>query len=122
MLDALTDLAGAWSCKLFKNDYTPVAGSINTSFTESDFAGYAAVALAAANFPNSTTVSNIAESAYDTDVTFTCSGSATQNVYGFYVLSGTTLVFSERFAAGPYAMALNGDKIVLRPTLKLSTA
>lgn len=96
------------SLRLYKNNYTPVIGSVLGSFTVADFPGYAnqtandwgAVAL---------NPSDNAES--DTGVhTFTCTGApagGSQDIYGWYTTDGVNLGPCARFAA-PVPITLTG--------------
>lgn len=124
-LNAITAVsaADAWTLRHFKNDYTPVAGSVAASFTESTYPGYAAQAMASA-FPAATTdAGGKASSQYPAQLVFTRNATGTAELcYGWYVTDSTNrLIMAERFdSPGPYSMALNGDTIKLQPTLKLS--
>ena len=102
---------------LFKNDYTPVEGSIETNLTAADFTGYAVIQLTAASWtitPGAPTQASYAQQ------TFTSSADQTlQNIYGYYLKQRTSgkLVWAERFTDAPYAISNNGDQIKITPTI-----
>ena len=50
--------------KLFKNDYTPVEGSLVGDFTEADTAGYSAIDLAKADWTIETDTGTTTENLY----------------------------------------------------------
>lgn len=106
--------------KLYKNNYTPVAGSVAADFTEADFSGYSAATLSRGNWGTPTTVSGKATSVYGSAQTFTAGSS--QTVYGYYVVGATsgTLIFAERFTtAKPLE---SSDSVVITPSLTLDSA
>lgn len=86
-----------FTLKLFTNNYTPVAGSIASNFTECAISGYSAKTLTRGSWNDaSTNGSNKAEISYATQ-SWTFSGSGT--VYGYYVVSasGGVLLWAELF-------------------------
>ena len=100
--------------KLFKNDYTPVEGSVVADFTESDGAGYAAIVLAGANWTIATSVGvTTAEYAQQT---FTLTGAITH--YGYYITNnnGSQVLWAERFSDAPHTIPSGGgtEKITVK--------
>ncbi len=58
---------------LYKNNYTPVAGTTSTDFTEANFTNYVVKTLARATWRAAVTVSGKAESSYGTTpLSWTC--------------------------------------------------
>jgi hypothetical protein len=108
---------GDLTLKLFQNNYTPVDTSNNAAFTEATFPGYAAITLLNANVTVTPATDN--SSAAAPQQTFTATGAGT-SVYGYYVVSGTTVVFAERFTDGPYAISNSGDNV--KVTMNFNTA
>lgn len=106
-----------FSLRLFKNDYTPVAGSVAGDFTVADFTGYANATLTRASWGSATTAdpSVIAYAAQ----TFTMSGGSAQTIYGYYVVGATsgTILWAERFSSA-ITLALTGDNISITPSFK----
>lgn len=97
---------GGATCKLFKNNYTPVAGSVLGDFTEADFSGYTSQALTGWTTP--ATVSAHARTTA-TALSWTKSGATGNSIYGYYVVNGSNLLFAERDPNAPIAMTTNGD-------------
>ena len=77
--------------RLFKNNYTPVAGSVIGSFTEANFSGYTPANLG--TLAAAATVSGKASSTAGSANTWTKSGATGNDVYGYYVTdaAGTVL-------------------------------
>lgn len=99
--------------KLYCNNYTPVAGSLASNFTEASGGGYAAKSLTASSWTysggNPTTASYPAQ-------TFTFTGALTTNttVYGYYVVGATSgKCYWAELLATPFTPANNGDNIQL---------
>lgn len=93
---------------LFKNNYTPIAGSLLADFTEADFTGYASVTLAGWTTP---VIISGKSSTSANPVTFTTGTVGTGNtIYGYYVTDSTNtkLLFAERDANAPIAMNVTG--------------
>ena len=99
--------------KLFKNDYTPVEGSVVASFTEADTAGYAAIDLPKAGWTVETAV-GVTTAAY-AQQTFNLTGAGSH--YGYYVtdIAGTGLLWAERFSDAPHTIPSGGgtEKITI---------
>lgn len=123
LLDMLVGATGFTGVRLrlYKNNYTPVAGSVYSSFTEADFSGYAGVtpSFSAATIVNGK--GNIQDSAARD---FTHNGGGTANtVYGYYVVeSGSTkILWAERFPS-PLLMSVGGDKITITLSFSMGSA
>ncbi|MES2181019.1 MAG: hypothetical protein V4493_02850 [Pseudomonadota bacterium] len=105
--------------KLFKNNYTPVEGSVASDFTEADFTGYSALTLTGASWAVTEGAPSHADYAQQT---FSSSaGSQNQNVYGYYLVRATSgrIAHAERFADGPYNIVNNGDQVKVTPVITL---
>lgn len=116
----LTDLASAWNSTkvklhLYKTNVTPTTSSTVGSFTECDFAGYAAQDIA--NWAYDTVASHVADMKADPNVFTRTSTGTSQNVYGYYVTdqAGTTLYFAELDPAGPRVLTNAGDSYTVTP-------
>lgn len=97
--------------KLFTNDDV-------TPHTEASGFGYAPITLSRRSWQF---VEGEPSYAIHPEETFTFTGDL-GNVYGYFIaqdLSGI-LMWTERFADGPYAIVNNGDKIRIVPRLELS--
>jgi hypothetical protein len=106
--------------KLFVNDYTPVDGSTNASFTEMSTQGYSAKTLTAASWSVAQNGSNEAEGTYAQQTwTFDGTGGSTV-IYGYYVVDEDNVVmWAERFASS-YTAENNGDILRVTPKVTLS--
>ena len=101
--------------RLYRNNITPSDTDVAGTYTEASFPGYAAITLTGASW-NAASGGSIA---YGAQQTFTCSGTSTDDIYGYYVtqaISGT-LLYSERDGAAPFAVRNSGDNIKLTPTI-----
>ena len=99
--------------KLFCNNYTPVAASTGTNFTEAAGGGYAAKALTAASWTyaggNPTTASYPA-------LTWTFTGALTTNptIYGYMVVGATSgKVYWAELLTAAFTPANNGDTLTV---------
>jgi hypothetical protein len=101
--------------KLYKNNITPSDTDTAGTYTEATFPGYAAITLTGASW-NAASAGTIA---YSAQQTFTCSGVATDDIYGYYVVqaSSGTLLYSERDGAAPFAIRNSGDAVKITPTI-----
>lgn len=101
--------------KLYQNNITPSDTDVAGTYTEANFTGYAAITLTGAswNAPSAGTIT------YSAQQTFTCSGASSNNIYGYYVIQTTsgTLLYSERDASAPFAIANSGDAVKITPTI-----
>ncbi len=104
--------------RLFQSNTTPSDTDTAGTFTESSFTGYGAITLTGASW-NSAASGSIA---YSAQQTFTCSGAASQSVYGYYVTQTTSgvLVWAERDGSAPFAIANSGDAVKITPTITAS--
>ena len=105
--------------KLFKNDLTPVVGTVIGDFTESDIAGYAAKDLTGASWTVATgtdTEGSFAEQEF----TFTGAGS----IYGYYVTNndGSKVVWAERFSDGVHTFPSGGGTEKVTVKIQIATA
>lgn len=105
-------LQGDNQIRLYKNDYTPVAGSTLANFTEADFSGYSSLTLTGGS--NAVMDGGRAKVGYSARV-FTHDGGVTANqIYGYYVQnSGGDLLFAERDPDAPRTMAVLNDTIAV---------
>ena len=101
--------------RLYRNNITPSDTDTTGTYTEAVFPGYAAITLTGASW-NAASGGSIA---YGAQQTFTCSGTSTDDIYGYYVTqaSSGTLLYSERDGAAPFAVRNSGDNIKLTPTI-----
>lgn len=101
--------------KLYKNNITPSDTDTASTYTEATFGGYTAITLTGASW-NAASSGTIA---YSAQQTFTCNSTATDDIYGYYVVQATsgTLVYSERDASAPFAVRSSGDAIKITPTI-----
>jgi len=100
--------------KLFKNDYTPVEGSIVGDFTEADTTGYSAIDLAKTDWTIATATGTT--TAEQPQKTFTLTGAGVH--YGYYItdIAGTGLLWAERFSDAPHNIPSGGgtEKITVK--------
>lgn len=101
--------------KLYKNNITPADTDTGATYTEATFGGYAAITLTGASW-NSAASGSIA---FGSQQTFTCNATATDDIYGYYVVQTTSgiLLWSERDANAPFAVRNSGDAIKITPSL-----
>ena len=101
--------------KLFINNITPSDTDVAATYTEATFPGYATITLAGATW-NAAAGGTIT---YSAQQTYTCSGVATDNVYGYYMVQAVSgvLMWSERDGSAPFAIRNSGDAIKLTPTI-----
>lgn len=102
---------------LFKNNHTPAVTDTISDYTESTFAGYAAVSMT--TWTAAAIASHIATMTSDTK-TFTRSTTGTaENVYGYYVTDNgsTILLWAERDPLAPIVLTNSGDSYTVTPSL-----
>lgn len=101
--------------KLYKNNITPSDTDTAATYTEAAFPGYSAITLTGASW-NAAASGTIT---YSAQQTFSCTGTSTDDIYGYYVVQATsgTLVYSERDANAPLAIRVSGDNIKITPTI-----
>lgn len=101
--------------RLFINNITPADTDTAGTYTQAGFPGYAQIALAGASWG----AASAGSITYGSQQTWTCSGVATDDVYGYYVVqqSSGVLIWSERDASAPIAIRNNGDALKITPTI-----
>ena len=111
-------LATNLSLGLFKNNLTPTDATVFADVTAATFTGYAAVTLTGGSWSVAAGAPAIATYAVQT---FTCSAAGTaETIYGYYIYSGTTLYWIERFpAASIAAISASGQSRVVNPRITL---
>ena len=109
---------------LYKNDYTPVEGSVLGDFTELIDAtdqNYALVELIAATWgtPSGSDPTTIAYA--QQTWTFLGTPATAISVYGYFVTAddNTTLLWAERFTDAPYNIPDTGGSVSITPQLQL---
>lgn len=105
--------------KLYKSNTTPAETDTASSYTESTFTGYAEIALTGSSWSVS---AGAPSSATYAQQTFSSSADqASENAYGYFVVQTTSglIMWAERFAAAPYAIANNGDQIKVTPAITM---
>ena len=103
---------------LFTSNTTPADGDTLATYTKMTLTfGYTDLTLTMANW-TVTTIANVASATY-AQQTWTFTGAA-GNQYGYVIHDGTSLVYAERFSAGPYNFLNNGDIIRVTPVITLS--
>ncbi len=125
-LTLLTENQGLWNggtpltLKLFKNNYTPVAGTTLAALTEADFNGYVAKALT--NWTSPTPVASRAQTQAD-PVNWTKGVGGTGNsIYGYYVIDNAgNLLWAERDPNAPIDMNTDGKQYLILPRYTLVT-
>lgn len=100
--------------RLYKSNTTPAEGDTAGTYTEAVFPGYSAITLTAGTWG----AASAGTITYGAQLTYTCTGGGSDSIYGYYVTNaGGTLLYSERDAGAPFAVANNGDAIKLTPTI-----
>lgn len=101
--------------RLYKNNITPSDSDTAVTYTEATFPGYAAITLTGATW-GAAAAGTIT---YGAQQTFTCSGVATDDIYGYYITQATSgvLMWSERDGAAPFAIRNSGDAVKITPTI-----
>ena len=103
---------------LFKNDYTPVEGSVVADFTECTADGYAAIELTDSSFTAESSA-GVTTAEYEQQ-TFTLTGASTD--YGYYITNnaGTQVLWAERFSDAPHSIPSGGgtEKITVKIALE----
>lgn len=104
--------------RLFTNNITPADTDVAGTYTEAtgvNFPGYAGQTLTGATWGAYTA----GACTYGAQITWTASGAATADVYGYFVtqLSSGILGWSERDAGAPIAVRNSGDQVKFTPTI-----
>jgi len=109
--------ATALTVRLYKSNTTPSDSDTAATYTESTFTGYNATTQGALTAGTWGAASG-GTITYGAQLTYTCSGASAESVYGYYVTNaGGTLLYSERDASAPFAIANSGDAVKLTPTI-----
>lgn len=105
------------SCRLYSNDYTPVAGSVLANFTEAGWLGYFRETIARATWGAPAIVAGRASSTYGTVFEWTNQTAAPVTVYGYYIVNPATAVvrWAERF--GTTRVLAPGEALQLQPVI-----
>ena len=107
--------------KLFKNDYTPVAGTVLANLTEADFTGYAVQNVNNPATQAALDVNNRAVTFWDL-VSWTKNGATGNTIYGYWVVDNAgNFLWVERFVSGGYAMTVDGTVLNFYPSLTLAS-
>lgn len=113
------------SLRLFKNNFTPVAGSVLADFTIADFTGYASITLTGSQSGGTWSVpvisGGVAVSIYGTSATFTITA-GTQTIYGWYLVGVSTnkVYAAQAFGAGKALDGASSDQLVIIPTIQFN--
>lgn len=101
--------------KLYKNNITPSDTDTAATFTEATFPGYASITLTGASWG----AASGGVITYGSQQTWTCSGSATDDIYGYYIVSTTSnkCLWAERDASAPFLVRNSGDAVKLTPSI-----
>lgn len=114
---ALKDTSpGALTLHLYSSNTTPTATSTTANFTEATFTNYAAKTLARSDWAYVDTASNVVTWG-NVAQSWTC-GATGQTVYGYFVTSGTDVVWAQKFSV-PRQLA-EGDTLSITPRFSLS--
>lgn len=106
--------------RLFMNDVTPAETDTEASYTEATFSGYAAVTLTGANWTITEGEPSLGE--YAQQVFTSDADQSAQQIYGYYVARSDNgrAQIADRFPAGPYPIANNGDHVNVTPRFSMA--
>lgn len=107
--------------RLYKNNYTPVAGSVYSDFTSADFSGYA---QETPSFGAATLVNGKGTITDSAARDFEHNGGGTANtIYGYYVVESVAnkILWAERFGS-PVLLTVAGDKVTITLQFQLGSA
>lgn len=117
ILEMLTNKTAAQNLvlKLYKNNITPSDTDVTATFTEAVFPGYSAITLTGASWG----AASGGTITYGSQQTFTCSGTATDDIYGYFIIqtTSTKLMWAEKDASAPFAVRNSGDAVKITPTI-----
>lgn len=121
----LNQLRAQWGSALFielyRNDYTPVDGTVLANLTVANYSGYAH--QNATGWTAAATVSAVASTTADPKTFTVGAGGVGNSVYGYYVTdAGGALMWAERDANPPVGMNVNGDNYTVTAKFTFSTA
>ena len=102
--------------RLYSNNVTPSETDVAATYTETDFAGYAAVTLTGASWV--ITPGAPCSAAYAKQ-TFTSNTAQSKTLYGYYLtrLTSGRIAWAERFSDAPITITNNLDKVDVTPTI-----
>lgn len=115
-----------WTLKLFKNNFTPAVTSVAADFTEADFTGYTAKTLTrsqtGSTWGAASITSDISQSEYGTDQSFTYTGATSQSVYGWYIVGATSgkVILAHKWTDGARVAVGDGQINVNDITFQMS--
>src|SRR5581483_4498496 len=98
LLDHMMTHVGAVTVKLFKNDYTPVAGSVASNFTVADYAGYTNQSV---SFGGATSDGTGKAQALSDSIGFPLASSGSQTVYGWFMVDSSGKLLDARRLDSP---------------------
>jgi hypothetical protein len=100
---------------LYKNNFTPLFGSVLADFTECDFAGYAVADVVPANWPTPGSVANRAQSIYQPAPLVFTPSAGSQNAYGYYLTDNadSVVLIAERFNDAPQLLTPSAPGLVV---------
>ncbi|WP_425399642.1 hypothetical protein [Aeoliella sp.] len=97
--------------RLYYNDYTPLETSVYADFAELNTDGYAPITLTGGAW-----VVGSGTATYSAQ-TFTMTDAV--DAFGYYVTTGTTCLWAERFSGAPFPIPDGGGTISVTPTISL---
>lgn len=103
---------------LYKSNTTITSATVLADLTEADFIGYSPITTIGALWD--VTTGNPAVMTYAQQTFISSAAQATQDVQGYFVKQGTTLIGAEPFEDAPNPITNNGDAIKVTPTLNLA--
>lgn len=85
---------------LYTNNYTPVDGSIFSSFTAASFTGSSPIAIHRSDWTGPTLTSHVAYMTLPTPPAWTCTAGGPQTCYGWFLYdpSDDTVIAAQKFA------------------------
>lgn len=121
---ALTELTAlSLTLKLFSNNITPGLTDVAGDYTEVTGGGYASIALVSGNWGITPGTPSVALYNAFQDFNFTGAIGGSGNVYGYYIVSGSTLVQAERLAPGDIPFTpVNGTLLRVKPRITCANA
>lgn len=91
---------GALGLALFTNNYTPVDGSIFSSFTPASFTGSSAITVARSDWDAPSLTGHVAYIGVTPPPSWTCTAGGPQTCYGWFLydITTSTVIAAQRFA------------------------
>ena len=100
---------------LYKNNYSPVQGSVLGDFTEADYSGYASQLISTWTGPSWVAPRQVLEAGSSKTFSNT-TGAVGNTVYGYYITDqGGNLVWAERDPSAPIDMGSAGRTYIILP-------